>query len=178
MFPDNMMTYQRFLRKTLNCAGPVLVSDFENDSQKLWYKVLKTTRLLIAHISLSTTENYTMLSIIAHNLRNLYRLFGMDLSDHHIWKNVVLDVMYYGSQDIEQLKLVEYKTVSIEFENEIKSVKQCIWRCIYNLVGKRKSYWKIGMDDYNKLLESSNEITLEEQFVNEYICRPGSKLNL
>ena len=189
------LSYQHFLQKILIYAGPVLVSvdifpkipHYESGSNKLWYHVLQTTRLLIAHCSINT-ENTKILNIIAHNIRNLYRLFGMDLAEHHKWKNVVLDCMYFVEPNnigktfvkvanIDQLRVVEYEKVSTEFLNEAKIIKQYIGHCIYNLVGKRKSYWENGMNDYKQLLSVSNA-TFQKQFADEFKKRPNAQLNL
>ena len=57
-------------------------------SDKVWFHILETTRILLAHCSLITSTDYQILSILAFNIRNLYRLFGMDLLD-------ILLVVYY-----------------------------------------------------------------------------------
>ena len=84
-------------KKIFNYAGPILVSveTVHMASDKVWFHILETTRILLAHCSLITSTDYQILSILAFNIRNLYRLFGMDLSQCHKWRNVSLDVMYY-----------------------------------------------------------------------------------
>lgn len=149
------LPYLKFLQKIMNYAGPTLVSvetvkelthSSKVASNKVWYYVIVTTRILIAHCSLMTSENTQILNIVAHNIRNLYRLFGMDLSERRKWRCVNWDGLYYALPNhkgkfsielgrIDQLKIINYATVLIEFNDEEPDLKQYIGHCIYNLVG-------------------------------------------
>jgi hypothetical protein len=166
------LPYTKFFQKILNYAGPVLVSveivrriSFSSKvcSDKIWYYVLETTRILIAHCSIMTEENLQLLMIIAHNIRNLYRLFGMDLSLRTEWRSIVMDVMYYAvpnangtiylsiSNPVNELTSTSYVTVLTEFDGEDIDIKRYIGHCIYNLVGTRKNEWKSSMKMYSTL---------------------------
>ena len=166
------LTYQQQFQKILNYAGPVLIS-IETIrtitpkeglySNKVWYYVLETTRILIAHCSIMTSEKPVILSIIALNLRNLYRLFGIDLSERRKWKTCKLDVMCYAIPNpggkihlpldddnalIAKLTQTVYLTVLNEFDNDNDGTKAYVGRCIYTLVATRKTSWMVSMTDY------------------------------
>jgi hypothetical protein len=75
--------------------------------------------------------------IIAHNMRNLYQIFEIDLSDRQKWRSIKLDVMYYASPNpkgkfnivfdsLAQLQLLDYAIVSIEFKEEDPDMKHYI----------------------------------------------------
>ena len=164
------LTYQQKFQKILNYAGPVLVS-IETirtiHSNKVWYYVLETTRILIAHCSIMTSEKPFILSIIAQNLRNLYRLFGIDLSERRKWSTCKFDVMCYGIPNpggkihlplddenalVAKLTQTVYSTVLNEFnnDNDNDGMKEYVGRCIYTLVATRKPSWMVSMADYAK----------------------------
>ena len=155
-------------KKIFNYAGPILVSveTVHMASDKVWFHILETTRILLAHCSLITSTDYQILSILAFNIRNLYRLFGMDLSQCYKWRNVSLDVMYYEKPNTkgsiylplktphliaETLTMVSFADVLLEFEHEDADLKKYIGHCIYNLVAKRKDIWRTAMSSYSVL---------------------------
>ena len=85
-------------------AGPVLVSietmrringNSKIVSTKMWYCVLLTTRILLAHCAMSTSNDKELLLMIAHNLMNLYRLFGFDIAERADWVDIKSDSMHY-----------------------------------------------------------------------------------
>ena len=160
-------------KKIFNYAGPILVrmetvhmltSSSCMASDKVWFHILETTRMLLAHCSLITSTDYQILSILAFNIRNLYRLFGMDLSQCHKWRNVSLDVMYYEKPNkkgsilktphliAETLTMVSFADNLLEFEHENADLKRYIGHCIYNLVAKRKDIWRTAMFSYSVLV--------------------------
>ena len=175
--PTNLLclSYHKCLQKIFNYAGPVLVSietvrtltsSRQMGSDKVWYYVLETTRILLAHCSIVTSENRQLLAIIAHNIRNLYRLFGMDLAEKKKWRNIVLDTMYYVEPNHKgniylsinnptilatELQFTSFAIVAAEFEGEDRDLKQYIGHCIYNLVGKREESWRRSMHTYATL---------------------------
>ena len=175
--PTNLLclSYHKCLQKIFNYAGPVLVSietvrtltsSRRMGSDKVWYYVLETTRILLAHCSIVTSENRQLLAIIAHNIRNLYRLFGMDLAEKKKWRNIVLDTMYYVEPNHKgniylsinnptilatELQFTSFAIVVAEFEGEDRDLKQYIGHCIYNLVGKREESWRRSMHTYATL---------------------------
>ena len=169
------LPYRECVQKIFNYAGPILVSvetirtltdSKKLASDKIWYYVLETTRILLAHSSLVTAEDRITLMIVAHNMRNLYRLFGMDLSERRKWRSIVLDAMHYRAPNskgrisisvddpekmLSELQTARYNDVLAEFQMEDESLKQYIGHCIYNLVGKRKESWQRSMQAYATL---------------------------
>ena len=154
-------------KENLNYAGPILVSvetvhmltsSSCMASDKVWVHILETTRILLAHCSLITLTDYQILSILAFNIRNLYRLFGMDLSQCYKWRNVSLDVMYYEKPNkkgsiylplktphliAETLTMVSFADVLLEFEHENADLKRYIGHCMYNLVASGRIYGEL-----------------------------------
>jgi len=136
-------------------------------SNKLWYYVLETTRILLAHSSMMSSENTAITSIIAHNLRNLYRLFGLDLADKQKWSGVVMPVMHYGMPNTSgsrinvtmddptkvppDLKMVSFEDIAAEFEGEDPELKLYVGHCIYNVVAVRNKTWQKAMRKYRTL---------------------------
>jgi hypothetical protein len=56
-----------------------------------WWATLQTTRILIAHMSMSEggdANNSFIMTAVAENIRNLYRLVGLDLADTMAWADV------------------------------------------------------------------------------------------
>jgi len=95
-------------------------------------------------------------------MRNLYRLFGLDLSDKCKWGSVVLDVMYYARPNekdmiyfnihkLDELTQTRYATVFNEFKHEDKDLTQYIGHIIYNLVATRDENWKKNLNQYATL---------------------------
>lgn len=158
-------------QKIMNYAGPILLSvetaqvltsSTKVASEQVWYYVMATTRILIAHCSIMNSQNRKMLMMIAHNIRNLYRLFGLDLSDKRKWRSIVLDVMYYALPNknntiyfdvhkIDELKQTSYETVFDEFKHEDKDITHYIGHIVYNLVAKRDENWKSALNQFATL---------------------------
>lgn len=172
-------------RKTVfNYAAPVMLTtetvhhftsskkdrvdrDIGRVSNKLWYYVLETTRILLAHSSMMSSENTAITSIIAHNLRNLYRLFGLDLADKQKWSGVVMPVMHYGMPNPSgsrinvtmddptkvppELKMVSFDDILADFEDEDPALKRYVGHCIYNVVAVRSKAWQKAMRNYRTL---------------------------
>ena len=165
-----------FHQRILHYATPILVA-VETIRQitpsnglfcdKKWYYILETTRILIAHCSLMTEDNEELLCILAHNIRNLYRLFGLDLADRTKWKNIVRSEMYFGVPKkvgehiwlklkddrklITDLSMAQYSDVEVEFIADDHGPKFLVGHCIYNLVGTKHRSWMKNMKPYNKL---------------------------
>ena len=156
-------------------AGPVLVSietmrringNSKIVSTKMWYCVLLTTRILLAHCAMSTSNDKELLLMIAHNLMNLYRLFGFDIAERADWVDIKSDSMHYKTPKKSRiyidlpnatriLKSVLYKDVYEEFESECVILKRSIGDCMCNLLGKRKS------DSENVTLTKEQSIVID-----------------
>jgi hypothetical protein len=89
------------LQKLFRYAAPILISNESINLQlgkvvipEKWNYVLQTTRILLAHCTL--TGNQTgIFRLIANNIRNLYRLYDIDLSDKDAWEDVLDEGVYY-----------------------------------------------------------------------------------
>ena len=156
-----------FLKKILKYAGPVLI-DIESaiadiSSNAKWLNVLKTTRTMIAHYTiLDYQPDYVFkLKMIAINIRNLYRLFGMDLSDKNEWNNICDEMMCYVEPDqdgrsqvidtIYNMKYISFNEVNDEFIQDNDGTKKIFGHIIYKLVGTEDGLWKTNMSSYRSL---------------------------
>jgi hypothetical protein len=83
--PINRLPTLQFLQNIFNYASPIFVG---SETLKLfplstepnkWKHVLETTRILLAHCSLMEENKHILLEIVSNNIRNLYRLIGIDL---------------------------------------------------------------------------------------------------
>ena len=165
-------------------AGPVLVGietvhrmygRKKIASTKMWYCVLLTTRILLAHSAMSTSNDKELLLMIAHNLINLYRLFGLDIAERANWVGLKSDNMHYKTPKKSRiyidlpnatkiLKSVQYKDVCREFDTECKTLKREIGDCMHNLLGKRKfdSENSPKLELIIDLTESDSEVEVEK----------------
>lgn len=80
-----------FLQEILNYGSAILIAAESGDdwaSSPKWVVPMKTTCILIAHITVFKHHQAILRNTIANNIRNLYRLFGIDLADTKSWRNV------------------------------------------------------------------------------------------
>ena len=114
---------------------------------------------------MSTSNDKELLLMIAHNLINLYRLFGLDIAERANWVDVKSDSMHYKTPKKSRiyidlpnatkiLKSVEYKEVCKEFETECETLKRSIGDCMHNLLGK-----PIHVSDNSSKLQSIIDLT-------------------
>lgn len=87
------LPFDSALQDIFNYAAPVLVGfesvgHLERPLNSKWFDVLETTRILLAHCTIHDLYRETMISTLANNLRNLYRLYDIDLSVKRFWENI------------------------------------------------------------------------------------------
>ena len=179
-----------FLQEIFNYAAPVLVGQESikyrendegvrgSDAPPVWIKVLETTRILIAHCSIDESkQNAELLKKIALNMRNLYRLFGMDLSEKQYWIEIKEQDIYFVEPNakghfnvnlkdslghiLESFKTSDFLSMKTEFDfvEDDDYVKHVFGHCVYNLVATSDGKWtsdakKYKSLDLNKLSQS------------------------
>ena len=172
-----------FIQNLLKYASPILVgveslhvrpSNRSSVTQAKWLNTLETSRILIAHATIMfDNHDETLKNVIATNLRNLYRLFGIDLSDKDAWNEVTGEAMYFISPETQNsptwvsqqpdaimgaMHTATFESVREEFEQlnvddeEHKNICRLIGHCIYNLVATRDNLWKTQMIQYKLLV--------------------------
>ena len=127
------------------------------ECSRKWYDVLLTTRILIAHCSIADKNREHYLSIVANNIRNLYRLFDIDLATKDGWTDVNDDTCYYAiPSDVDKkwvslkdntplvtnLESISFEYMKVEFDTDINSAQNAFGCCVYNLVATRDNMWK------------------------------------
>ena len=156
-----------FMQSIFRYAGPILIAcetiaKTTNDRNRKWILVLETTRILLAHGTIFDLANDQIRDTLANNVRNLYRLFGIDMSTKQHWENVSNNNSYYtvraedGKIWVPQdrvLAITEFETVSFddmkdEFDNETNEVKRILGHSIYVLVATSDNLWKQEMNQY------------------------------
>ena len=175
-----------FLQEIFNYAAPVLVGQESIKYQRsrkpelisCWIKVLETTRILIAHCSIDESkQNAELLKKVALNMRNLYRLFGMDLSEKQYWIEIKEQDIYFVEPNakghfnvnlkdslehiLESFKTSDFLSMKTEFDfvEDDDYVKHVFGHCVYNLVATSDGKWtsdakKYKSLDLNKLSQS------------------------
>jgi len=174
-----------FLQEIFNYAAPVLVAPVivgqesikyrENEegvkAPPVWIKVLETTRILIAHCSIDESkQNAELLKKIALNMRNLYRLFGMDLSEKQYWIEIKEQDIYFVEPNakghfnvnlkdstlehiLESFKTSDFLSMKTEFDfvEDDDYVKHVFGHCVYNLVATSDGKWTSDAKKYKSL---------------------------
>ena len=171
-----------FLQEIINYAAPVLVGQESikyrrnvrgvrgSDAPPVWIKVLETTRILIVHCSIDESkQNTELLKKIALNMRNLYRLFGMDLSEKQYWIEIKEQDIYFVEPNakghfnvnlkdslehiLESFKTSDFLSMKTEFEfvEDDDYVKHVFGHCVYNLVATSDGKWKSDAKKYKSL---------------------------
>lgn len=170
-----------FLQEIFNYAAPVLVAPVlvgqesikyrRNVVPPVWIKVLETTRILIAHCSIDESkQNTELLKKIALNMRNLYRLFGMDLSEKQYWIEIKEQDIYFVESDaegnfkvnlkdsleqiLESFKTSDFLAMKTEFDfvgEDDDYVKHVFGHCVYNLVATSDGKWTSDAQKYKSL---------------------------
>jgi hypothetical protein len=162
------------LQNIFNYAAPVLVGmesiAIRMDTSHLnetWLHVLRTTRTLLAHCTLMSGHQEHFLQIAATNIRNLYRLYGIDMADKEHWEIIDSNTSYYipATDDgqhwvpsdycnmVGAMRPVEFSVMNNEFEmTQHKIAKNTLGNCIYNLVATCDTGWKKSMRPYKIVL--------------------------
>ena len=171
-----------FLQEIINYAAPVLVGQESikyrrnvrgvrgSDAPPVWIKVLETTRILIVHCSIDESkQNTELLKKIALNMRNLYRLFGMDLSEKQYWIEIKEQDIYFVEPNakghfnvnlkdslehiLESFKTSDFLSMKTEFDfvEDDDYVKHVFGHCVYNLVATSDGKWKSDTKKYKSL---------------------------
>lgn len=161
------------LQQIFNYASPVFVGvesialrggHSENDCY--WYNVLQTTRILLAHCTIMADNQETFVNIVSNNLRNLYRLFDIDLSEKEMWSSVTSDTVYYVEPILGKFwisneygaAIASLKTTSFEVMNECFQLEQnkvaqvTFGHCVYKLVATSDTGWTNVMRTKYRLL--------------------------
>lgn len=156
-------------REIFRYAAPVLVG---TESMKLrhpenekWFLVLQTTRILLAHYTLITANHRELCRLIANNMRNLYRLYALDLSCKDDWEDVSDNTSYYVTPNVDgvfcvslndcaeligTLQSVEYAPFLEEFNRETnRHAKDVFGHTLYKLVATLDGLWKQEMQQYS-----------------------------
>ena len=160
------------MKEVFNNAGPILIgsetlkssSHFKIDfiKEKKWLSIWETTRILLAHAVL--TSNKIIISTMSENIRNLYRLYGLDLADAEKWSGLTTCNHFYyiepnkdgiiwipksPEETITHLKSVSFDEIQKEFENDDDTMtKILIGNSIYSLVATKYGPWKSAMKKY------------------------------
>ena len=133
-----------------------------------WNYVLQTTRILLAHCTIMTASQSNLCLLIANNIRNLYRLYGIDLSKKDAWEEVVDEEVYYILPDkdgifwvpindygkliatLQRSKFDEMKTefVGAKDGQQFNTAKGLLGHIIYMLVATSEIAWKQAMNEY------------------------------
>jgi len=105
-----------------------------------------------------------LLEIVANNIRNLYRLVGIDLSDKEAWSEITKNTCYYKPPDengviwiplgnftemITSFVCMTYEEMHEDFEQDGHELaKHNFGHVVYKLVGTRDLTWKRDMNVY------------------------------
>jgi len=171
----NTLSADYCLYAVMKYAAPVLIPmdlfpafqyPFDRNNTT-WFLVLETTRFLLAHCTTHCLGKEFILDILAHNLRNLYRLFdpNMDLSQKEYWSEINGNQMFLfrngpdsklrvpSNPDEFRANLVEesFDIVQAEFECDRDcscEAVQLFGRVVYRLVATSDSGWKRCMQRY------------------------------
>ena len=169
MFVDESLSY--ITKELLSRGIPILVGmesmkEFrckEPSKISCWVKVFETTRILLAHCSISRNNEPALLDKIASNIRNLYLLFGLDLSDKEKWRLVESNIIYYVEPkangyfgiDFGNIDLTEdeYEAMHMEFEgiDDDQDLKNIVGHCIYVLLATDYNPWMQNCRRYQEL---------------------------
>ena len=162
-----------FLQGILNYGSAILVAAesigdrfflkhgdwaLENPLPK-WLILMNTTRKLIAH---QVFPNQAILrNTIANNIRNLYRLFGIDLADTKSWRSVQDDTSHFMAPNdildqekvIQNLQSISFEDLQADFNlGHYKKTEQVVGHCIFVIVATRNKYWEEQMKAYRMMI--------------------------
>lgn len=158
--------YDCYLQDIFNYASPLLIgmetilNDGITEPFALWVQTLETTRHLLAHCTQSVSYMEEWRTVVAQNMRNLYRLYGMDLSEKTYWQNVTGDTVTYMPRRNDKKKtiwidknpkiarekylIISFEELKCDFDNDDKNndAKEAFGRALYILVATSDGKWK------------------------------------
>jgi hypothetical protein len=166
--PLSCITKELLRRGTPILAGMESMKAFRRtqaSKTSCWVKVLETTRILLAHCSISLNNEPELLDKIAVNIRNLYLLFGLNLSEKEKWRGVESNnAIYYVEPnnngkffiDLENPVFCEseYEVMFTEFNcvDDNQDLKNIIGHCIYVLIATDYTDWMKSCRLYRDLI--------------------------
>ena len=170
------------LQKIFRYADPLMVAvetieqlDVPDNVRDLlrsmvWWNVLLTTRILVAHATMLVDAHEQMCSTVATNLRALLRLVNVDIStkesfastkaSNTVWykakegKKLWLPLKKGSSAILEQLSSSTYQDIQSEFDDmvnqaddedaqfNLRRVQQVFGHAVYQLVATRDNDWQ------------------------------------
>jgi hypothetical protein len=169
-----------FLQDILNYGSAILVAAesigdrkhgdwaLENPLPK-WLILMQTTRKLIAHNTVFPNQAMILRNTIANNIRNLYRLFGIDLADTKSWRSVQDNTSHFMAPN-EELKIgfemgvsppdtllnlqsISFEDLQADFDlGHYKKTEQLVGHCIFVIVATRNKYWEEQMKAYRMMI--------------------------
>jgi len=166
-----------FLQDILNYGSAILVAAESIGDRKDWVSsnplpkwviLMQTTRILIAHctVLLDNPNQAILRNTIANNIRNLYRLFGIDLADTKSWRSVQDNTSHFMTPNeelkigfeldqekiIQNLQSISFEDLQVDFNlGHYKKTEQLVGHCIFVIVATRNKYWEEQMKAYRFL---------------------------
>ena len=138
----------------------------ERVKKTVWWKVVNTTRHLIAHPTQRLTEETILVDVLITNMRNLYKLYGIDIAERKAFKNyksknTVRYSSSYGRSsmnvyvglDHRQLRLLEsnFENMKNEFtrlEGGALKATRKFGKLMYLSLGVKCSKWRTVLQKY------------------------------
>ena len=160
------------LQKIFKYAPPIFVGIetiqlCQVNCSQTWLHVLRTTRILMAHCSIADNQRDIYLRTIANNIRNLYRLFDIDLATKDGWRDVTDDMCHYvlpnednitwvSLNDTTRVALnfqsISFVDMKAEFDEDVNSAHHAFGSCVYNLVATRDNLWMTSFPKHLRTL--------------------------
>ncbi len=135
-----------------------------------WLILMQTTRKLIAQITVYPHQAI-LRNTIANNIRNLYRLFGIDLADTKSWRSVQDNTSHFMATNVElkvgfdldqekvirNLQSISFEDLQADFDlGQYKKTEQLVGHCIFVIVATRNKYWEEQMKAYRMISPVEN----------------------
>ncbi|KAI9135829.1 hypothetical protein BKA69DRAFT_1129745 [Paraphysoderma sedebokerense] len=138
-----------------------------NLNNKIWWKTVLTTRVMLAHLTIAPDE--IIYETIAGNVRNILRLFEVELSDKVAFETVNTKDVHYkqiaagektvwlplrqgGAAIIPTLTQSSFAEMQAEFDDqETAPIKNIFGHIVYRTVASREPRWKRSMTNYANL---------------------------
>ena len=174
---DNILSLPYFecIQNLFNYASPILIgaesikirSDV-NIINEYWYHVLQTTRILLAHCTVMSGDQEHFINMIAANIRNLYRLYGIDIADkEEMWNMITTEEVYYilpneagkywisndFAKMIGEICSTSFAQMETSFKGEEnKTAQQTFGHCVYKLIATSDTGWQTTLRTNYKVL--------------------------
>ena len=138
-------------------------AELEEADSEIWWLLWATTRNLLAHSVIMTPEHRALIRPAIGNVRNLLRLFRIDIASKSLLAEFLNenDIYYYQpppgkkfwidmsdpSKVLGQLTKISFETLEACFTTTnqgrfSKWIRAMAGHCIYNLVATRDNEWK------------------------------------